>query len=544
MKKNIARLNRLLTSLACACAWPVLAAAPGPTQHELDHAHQSGQNWLSADHDYFGQRYSALKEINPRNVDRLAQVCKYTFPEQEPAQTAPIAYRGMLYATTAHHTVALDGANCKLIWESTWTPQAHETFGSQRGAAIKDGKVVRGTADGYLVALDAKTGKTLWSRQIADPAKGYFISMPPLIVGDLVIVGPAGAEWAAKGWVGAFKLADGSPVWQFDIIPNAGAPGAETWGPDPAVLATAGGNLWTPLSYDPGKKWVYVHGGNPAPDLYDKARPGDNLYTNSLIALDVATGKLAWYYQALPHDTHDYDLTHAAPVFETTIAGVKTTAIALTGKDGLLRVYDRDARKLLYAVPFTTRTNADTPLTTQDTYVCPGVLGGHEWNGGAYSPKLSMLFVPTTDWCATMKQAAEQPAAEEQHAKGAFFGGDLKMDPWAQARGWLTAFDAATGAEKWKAAISKPMIGGVVVTAGGLLFAGELNGDVTAFEAVTGKVLAKRQVDGPVGGGLMSYEAAGHQHVAVVSGYVGYYNILAPDLGGAHPTITIFALKR
>jgi alcohol dehydrogenase (cytochrome c) len=265
--------------------------------------------------------------------------------------------------------------------------------------------LVRGTADGYLIALDAATGAMLWSRQIADPANGYFISMPPLIVDDLVIVGPAGAEWAAKGWVGAFQLSDGSQVWSFDIVPSAGSPAAATWGNDSTVLTTGGGNLWTPLSYDPSKHWVYVHGGNPAPDFFDKGRPGKNLYTNSLIALDVKTGKLAWYYQAIPHDTHDYDLTHSAPIFETVIDGKRRTVIALTGKDGLLRLFDRDARKLIYAVPFTTRTNADTPLTSKETYVCPGVLGGNEWNGAAYSPPLDILFVPTTDWCAMLAAA-------------------------------------------------------------------------------------------------------------------------------------------
>ncbi len=216
------------------------------------------------------------------------------------------------------------------------------------------------------------------------------------------------------------------------------------------MLATAGSNLWTPLSYDPAKKWIYVHGGNPAPDFYDKDRPGDNLYTNTLIALDVETGKLAWYYQVIPHDTHDYDLTHSAPIFETMIDGKKKTVIALTGKDGMLRLFDRDDRKLVYAVPFTTRTNADAPLTSQETHVCPGVLGGHEWNGGTYSPQLNTLFVPTTDWCTTMAMATERPAAEEEHAKGAFFGGDVKMDPWEKAHGWLTAFDATTGKERWK----------------------------------------------------------------------------------------------
>ena len=543
MDRRIASISGIVAMLSWVPASNTYAAA-GPTQNDLDGSAQDAKNWLYVDHDYYGQRYSALNEINTGNAAQLAQVCQYTFPEKEPAQTAPIVYDGVLYATTAHHTVALDGATCKVIWQSEWKPKGNEPFNTQRGAAIKDGEVVRGTADGYLLALDAKTGKLLWWRQITDPAEGHFISMPPLIAGDLVIVGPAGSEWAAKGWVGAFKLSDGSPVWSFDIIPKPGTPAAQTWGPDPSVLATAGGNLWTPLSYDPERKWVYVHGGNPAPDFYGKDRPGDNLYTESLIALDVKTGKLAWYYQVIPHDTHDYDETHTAPIFETTIDGKKKTLIALTGKDGMLRLFDRDDRKLVYAVPFTTRTNADAPLTSQETHVCPGVLGGLEWNGGAYSPQLNTLFVPTTDWCATMAAATEKPSAEGQHAKGAFFGGDLKMDPWEKAHGWLTAFDATTGKERWKDAMPKPMIGGVVATGGGLLFAGELTGAFDAFDAQNGKVLFTHDVGGPIGGGLVSYEAAGHQHLAVVSGYVGYYNILAPALGGSNPTVSVFALKK
>jgi alcohol dehydrogenase (cytochrome c) len=541
MDRRIVTISGIVAILSWGLGSNTYAA--GPTQDDLNNSAREAKNWLYVDHDYYGQRYSPLSEINTENADQLAQVCQYTFPEKEPAQTAPIVYDGVLYATTAHHTVALDGATCKVIWQSDWKPKGHEPFNTQRGAAIKDGKLVRGTADGYLLALDAKTGNLLWSRQIADPADGHFISMPPLIVDDLVIIGPAGSEWAAKGWVGAFRLTDGTPVWKFNIIPDPGDEAAKTWGNDPKVLATGGGNLWTPLSYDPEMKLVYVPGGNPAPDFYDKDRPGDNLYTNSLIALDVATGKLAWYYQAVPHDTHDYDQTHTAPVFETTIDGNKKTVIVLTGKDGLLRLFDRDSHKLVYAVPFTTRTNADQTLTTEDTYVCPGVLGGHEWNGAAYSPKLQTLFVPSTDWCAKMKMGDKRPDAEKEHTAGTYFGGDMKFDPWTQARGWLTAFDAATGKEKWKYAASKPMISGVATSGGDLLFAGELSGDFRVFDGRDGKILYTRNVGSPISGGVISYDAAGHQHVAIVSGYVGYYNIIAPEIGGANPTLTVFALK-
>ncbi len=518
------------------------AHAVGPSQAELNNAATDGVNWPYVDHDYGGQRYTPLDQITAKNARDLAQTCSYSFPEKMPGQTAPIVYDGILYATTTHYTVALDGASCKVVWQSEWTPRDRETFTTQRGVAMKDGKVVRGTADGYLLALDASTGKELWSRQIAKPGGGHFISMPPLIFEDLVLIGPAGSEFAGKGWVGAFRLSDGEPVWKFNTVPDPGEPGAATWGEDPNVLK--GGNLWTPMSLDAEKGLLYVPVGNPAPDFFGKNRLGDNLYTNSIVTLDVRTGKLAWYYQAVPHDVRDYDLSHASPVFATTASGQVRKAIALTGKDGLLRVLDRDTRELLYSVPFTTRKNAEGPLSTSFTYVCPGLLGGHEWNGGAYSPRLDALFVPATDWCNQIRPATQPPDPEPEKKRGQFFGGDFQFDPWAKARGWLTAFDAATGKQRWQYEFSKPMIGGVAVTGGDVVLASEVTGDFLVFDARDGKIVYKHNLGGPAGGGLVSYASGGKQYVAVVSGFVGgYYDQLAPEIGGGNPTITVFALK-
>ena len=237
-------------SIAALLLAPGAAHSAGPTQAELNNAVNDSANWPYVDHDYRGQRYTPLDQITAKNAADLAQVCSYTFPDKEPSQTAPIAYDGILYATTAHHTVAVDGASCKLVWQSEWKPRDHETFITQRGAAIKDGKVVRGTGDGYLLALDGKTGQELWSRQIAKPSEGHFISMPPLIYEDLVLIGPAGSEFAGKGWVGAFRLSDGEPVWKFNTVPDPGEPGAETWGGSSDTLKHGGGNLWTPMSLD------------------------------------------------------------------------------------------------------------------------------------------------------------------------------------------------------------------------------------------------------------------------------------------------------
>jgi alcohol dehydrogenase (cytochrome c) len=501
-----------------------------------------GGDWLHVDHDLAGTRYSPLKQITTKNVSQLAKVCSYSFPDKEPSQTAPIVSAGIIYLTTAHYTVALDGSDCHVIWASKWSPRDYETFNTQRGAALAGGKIIRGTADGFLLALDAKDGHTFWANQIADSKEGYFISMPPLVHGDLVYIGPAGAEWASSGWVGAFRISDGEQVWRFNIVPRDGEPSANTWGTDAVARKHGGGNLWTPMTFDEEKNLLYVPGGNAAPDIYDEGRPGANLYTNSLIALDASTGRLVWYRQFIPHDVHDYDVTHVGPIFKTAISGSTRNVVASSGKDGMLRLTDRDSKDILYSVPFTNRLNAEGAVTTTPMRVCPGTLGGQEWNGSAYHAKLNLLVVPATDWCAEFKKDATPPSPEKEHTHGFFFGGETKFDAWSAARGRLTAFDAATGKEKWRYDAAKPMIAGVTVTDGNLIFTGDLSGDLLALDARTGKVLLRSPLGGPAAGGTVTYSAHDEQNVAIVSGFVGVYNMIAPEIGGGNPTVTIFRL--
>jgi alcohol dehydrogenase (cytochrome c) len=503
-----------------------------------------GSDWLSVDHDLAATRYSPLKQITTENVSQLAKVCAYSFPDKEPSQTAPIVSAGIMYLTTAHYTVALDGSDCHVIWSNQWSPRDYETMNTQRGAALAGGKIIRGTADGFLLALDVKDGHILWAKQIANSKEGYFISMPPLVHGDLVYLGPAGAEWATSGWVGAFRISDGEQVWRFNIVPGDGEPGANTWGTDPAARKHGGGNLWTPMTFDEEKNLLYVPGGNAAPDIYDQGRPGTNLYTNSLIALDAMTGRLAWYRQFIPHDVHDYDVTHVGPILKTAIDGSTRNVVASSGKDGMLRLLDRDSTDILYSVPFTNRVNTEAALTTTPVRVCPGTLGGQEWNGSAYHVKLNLLIVPATDWCAEFKKDAVPPSPEKEHTHGFYFGGETKFDPWSAAHGRLTAFDASTGKEKWRYDAPKPMIAGVTTTEGDLIFTGELTGDLLALDARTGKVLLRSPIGGPAGGGVVTYNARGQQNVAIVSGFVGVYNMIAPDIGGGNTTITIFRLRR
>jgi alcohol dehydrogenase (cytochrome c) len=500
-------------------------------------------DWTYADHDFNGTRYSPLNQITPSNVKQLAKVCSYTFPEKVPSESAPIVSAGVLYATSDHYTVALDAADCHVLWSYQWIPRDTDYVHPHRGASLAKGKIIRGTGDDYLISLDAESGKLLWAKQIADPKAGYFISMPALVNGDTIYIGPAGSERAGSGWIGAFRLSDGEQIWKFNIIPQDGEPGADTWGPDPEARKHAGGALWTPQSFDSEKGILYVAGGNPAPDFWDDARPGANLYTNSMIALNAKTGHLLWYNQFIPHDVDDYDITHVNPIFKVN----SRTMIASSGKDGVLRVVDGDTHKVVYSVPFTTQLNSEAPLSNTPIKVCPGILGGDEWNSAAYSPKLSLLVVPSDDLYCSMNQKDKDPPSIEKANTGekSYFGGPITHGSFTEGRGRLTAFDAATGKERWRYESPTLLVAGVAITASNLVFTGEVGGFFDALDAQSGKVLLHHDLGDSVQGGVITYSAHNVQYVAVTSGDGGVLRKeTIPEIVGGNPTVTVFALPK
>ena len=337
----IAYLETLGRASAAATSTPAAGApspgAPstqGPTQEELLRAAQDTQNWLYASKDYTGQRFVDLRQITAKNAGQLRAACIYRSNNAGATQTNPLVYKGVMYLTIDKAIVAIDATTCRERWTYNWEAKGAVLSPANRGVALKDGRVVRGTADGYLIAVDMGKGTLLWSQKIADAKTSQYLSMPPLIHEDLVIYGPAGADWGAKNWIGAFKLSTGEQVWRFNLIPEAGEPGAETW-KDPASREHGGGSLWTPLSLDARKGVLYVPVGNPAPDFYPDARPGTNLYTNSAVALDVRTGKLLWYRQFGPSDANDRDLSQVSPIFSATVKGKPRDLLTVSGKDGL-----------------------------------------------------------------------------------------------------------------------------------------------------------------------------------------------------------------
>ncbi len=530
------------------------ALGQGPTQQELDAAASDTRGWLYATHDYADQKFVDLKQINADNVKNLRPVCMYQAPENSTAQTNPIVYRNTMYITTEHLTVALDATNCSVRWLSKWTPKRGEAFPQNRGVAIGDGLVVRGTADGYLIALDSGTGALRWEQAVADPAKGYSFTMPPLIYDDLVIIAPAGGELGIKGWVGAFRLSNGESVWKFNTVPDANDPAAKTWGADLSVLKTGGGSVWTPLALDTKRGLVFVPVGNPIPTVYDAERPGKNLYTNTALALNAKTGKLAWYFHPERHDQHDWDLTQVGPIFSISQGGQTRDVMAVCGKEAVLRLLDLDTQKVIWEKPLIKRENVEAPVTPAGVHICPGFDAGQKWNGSSYDRLNHQLVAQAIDHCSTVTSGTAPPKLDpskpnNEESQSVFVDGVNKADPWITARGWVTAYDPNTGAVRWQYPAKKPIHAALVTTAGNLTLTGEYTGEFLALDSRNGKLLYQFQTGGQVGAGIVTYQPAETQYIAVITGtLVNFSNTVESsggvvDHGGA-PALVVFALGK
>lgn len=433
-------------------------AQTGPSQDELNAA-DVRTDWLLPNHGYAGQRYVDLQQITRDNASQLRPVCLYNSGDLTRFPCNPLVYDGVMYITTGSVTVALDAATCVVRWRHDWKPKAKEApltdtiFNpyTSRGTALKAGKLVRSTPDGHLIALDAATGKLAWAKLVSNAEKYELLVMAPLIYEDLVITGIGMSEYGVKGWIGAFRLTDGERVWRFHTVPNADEPGADTWS-NAAARERGGGGVWVTPALDRDKGLLYVAVGNPAPDFFGDVRTGANLYTAAMVVLDIRTGTLQWYMQAVPHDVHDWDLTITSPLYTASVGSVRRALMAVGGKDGLLRVVDRESREQLFEVSVTTRSNVETEPTREGVYTCPGVLGGLQWSAPAFHPGANLLFAPAVDWCGTFQKADALHDIPGQ----LYLGGSYTHDPVETSRGWLTAFNAATGEVAWKYQSKRP----------------------------------------------------------------------------------------
>jgi PQQ-dependent dehydrogenase (methanol/ethanol family) len=497
--------------------------ATGAGPDDADIANLQDGDWPTYNRDYLGRRFSPLAQITAGNVKHLAPACVFQTGDTGSFEASPVVWQGRLYVTTTHSTFAVDAATCKKLWQHTWTPPGAEGLPVNRGVALYRGKVLRGTSDGHVLALDAATGQLLWDTWVANSLHGANLNGAVAAFGGKVFTGEGGADRGTTGHIYALDVETGKLVWTFDPVPTGTEPGAETWAKG---TEQGGGSSWTSITVDPRTRQLYVPIGNPGADMDGGLRPGDNLYTDSVVVLNADTGKLDWYIQQVPHDTHDWDTAAAPAVYE--VGDAKFMAVA--SKDGFLHLYDRATKKLIAKAEIDTHENIDKPLVPGvEMHVCPSTLGGAEWNGPAFDPAAKMLFVNTVDWCGTFKA---------QTSAGSTFGGSLKFDPFDKTTGWIHAFDATSGALKWTKHVSGPMVAGLTPTAGGVVFTGAPTGEFWALKAATGEVLYEFNTGGSIAGGISTYAVNGRQYVAVTSGSAS--KTIWNSTGA--PTLLVFAL--
>lgn len=533
-----ARASRFATVFACA-ATAALSACGGDKAAGTDDKPKTVAaapdatpgNWSTYNRTLAGDRFSPLAEIDRTNVSQLKSICTYELPEVTSLQTGMLVIGGTMYFTTDTISYAVDASTCAEKWKVVRHSDTPSMLGVNRGFAYHAGRLYRGTSDAHVIALDTTDGKTLWDHTIDVKGPGITIPMAPIAANGMVYVGNAGGDLVGViGHVYALNASDGNVAWKFDVVPDSGA-ARKTWSNAPHV-PVSGGAFWTSFTFDSTNGVLYVPSGNPAPDFDIELRAGDNLYTNSVIALDAKSGRMIAYNQIVKQDIHDWDVD-SPPTLLTTAGGKQLVASA--NKDGFLTVLDRakvtssstaaaDSLLLpvLYHVATTTRKESTTPLSRdKKTRFCPGIQGGSEWNGAAYHPTSNMLYVGAVDWCSNvqLQKSANVPIPK---VGAAWFGADENskdmMDPPANAKGWLTAYEAESGTMKWRFAAPRPVLAAVTPTAGGLVFSADLGGQLRAFDSDSGKVLWENNTGQAIGGGIISYSAGGRQLIAVASG--------------------------
>jgi PQQ-dependent dehydrogenase (methanol/ethanol family) len=486
------------------------------------------KDWPSYNRTLTSQRYASLDAIDTKNVTGLKVICSYDTGEQTGFQTGLVQVNGALFATTEHDTFSIDPDTCKQNW------RMHEDFASgtlkvSRGLAWLDGRVFRGTADGRVLAYDAKDGRRLWATTIADSARGESVPAAPIAWNGLVFIGNAGGDnKGVKGRMYALDANDGHIVWEFYLVPKGehdfargrpapdGADVAATWKNSEGFPVT-GGATWSSYTLDPDSGTLYVPGGNPAPDFVNEHRQGENLFASSVVALDAKTGAYKRHFQLVKRDFHDWDAS-TAPILFTSKAG--RSLLAEAPKDGHLHVIDLASGKVLYSNPVTHIANVDAPITAEGTRFCPGVQGGAEWNSPAYDPGRNLIFTGEVDWCTTVRAAsadeiAKAPIGKPWSGSPDGFGKQDDIKNWA---GWMTASDADSGKRKWQFKTPFPLMGGITPTAGGVLFFGDMGGNFYAFDAARGSKLWSTDLGGAIAGGVITYDTGAGQKVAVAAG--------------------------
>jgi alcohol dehydrogenase (cytochrome c) len=521
-------------------------------------ARSEPENWLTYYGAYDGQRYSPLDQINTENVKRIgpawifqagttgliAGASTYSF------EAAPIVVDGVMFVAGWDGWVwALDAKTGVEIWRYKHAIPFDVSLccgNVNRGVAVAQGKVFFVTANAHVVAVDATNGKRVWDKTYGDVRAGESATVAPLIVKNMVIVGSSGGEFGVRGHLDAFDIESGEHVWRCYMVPKPGEPGAETWPSDGEAWARGGANCWLTGTFDPETNLLYVGTGNPAPDFDGEVREGDNLYTDSIVAVDADSGQIRWHYQCTPHDVWDYDSIAECILFEQD----DRKLLGHFDKNGYFFVLDRTNGELVRITPFVDRITwgaitRDGQVTArvypdkegEPVHFYPGPAGAKEWTHAAYSPKTGLFYVPVQDTGATATRRRR-----EFKESIPYWGAGVQVDIEDMA-GSISAFDAS-GEEKWRYRNELPMCASALATGGDLVFAGKPSGEFVALDARTGEQLWQFQCGSGHHSSPTTYMVDGRQYIAVPVGWGAWSEGFLPGmLGAGHGSALIaFAL--
>ena len=540
-------LRPIVIGASLAAVLSITAPAPAQVTFErLLGASAEPHNWLTYSGTYASQRYTTLTEIRPSNVANLE--LKWVFQAQslESFETTPLVVDGVMYLTEAPNTaLALDARTGRPFWRYQYNPSvdARPCCGRvNRGLAMLGHTLFMTTIDAKLIAIDAVTGQPLWQKSVAEPAAGYAMTLAPLVVKDKVIIGVAGGEYGIRGFVAAHDAATGEEAWRFYTIPAPGEPGFETWADGGDAWQHGGASVWLTGSYDPAVDLTYWGIGNPGPDWNPAQRPGDNLYSDSVVALDPDTGELKWHFQFTPNDDYDYDAVQIPVLVDLPTTSASSGKLMLWGnRNGFFYVLDRVTGEFIRGNPFV-RVNwasgldeSGRPIETPQplgSVTFPGVQGGTNWYSPSFSPRTALFYLSAWENYGSVFRPAEA-----EFLAGRTFVGGIPASPlagannlpgirrgninnWTEAlgNGAIIALDPRTGEQRWRFATTDVSSSGILTTATDLLFTASRDGYVYALDARTGVLLWRASPGGQGANGPISYAVGGSQYVAVGSG--------------------------
>jgi alcohol dehydrogenase (cytochrome c) len=506
------------------------------TFERILNAEREPQNWLSYSGTVDNQRYSLLDEINTRTVGELELQWVWQARSLEKFEATALVVDGVLYTVQApNDVVALDAATGRVFWtyHHEPAPEARACCGRvNRGLAILSDTLYMGTVDAHLLAIDAKSGKLLWDSVVADAKQNFSITMSPNVFKDKVIVGTAGGDMGIRGYISAFDAKTGKEAWRFYTIPAPGEPGNESWSGD--SWRTGGAAVWNAAAYDPETNLAFWGTGNPAPDWDGSVRLGDNLYSNCVVALDVDTGELKWYYQFTPHDELDYDSTQVPVLADIEWRGTPRKVMLWANRNGIMYVLDRVTGEFLTGKPYVVHNwfggfdakgrlqrKPGMDIDKEPKLFQPHVHGAINWAPTSFSPRTGLYYVSHWENSGIVAMEGLFPQPVGIHRRQTAMG-QVNLEPffnnYDEAYGVIRAYDPNTLDAKWEHRMADITWAGVLSTAGDLVFGGGREGYFLALDANTGEVLWRESLGGQINAAPMSYAVDGRQHIAIAAG--------------------------